>query len=1343
MAARLNQTTDLRLAALEILDQAVEGVCAERATLFLLDDTSGCARLSVCVSRGKDQGVHKEKMRSLCFDVDGTSIAGSVAMSGAPILVADAYEDARFNREVDRKTGFRTRSIACVPLCGAPGRGAMPTSNVVGVLQAVNRVDGKAFSAVDLGVLSRFAAVGGALVQRLRLVIALQEARRRSEELLVLMRDIPAQAAEGGVGGAVRAIIRTAYRMMECERVTVMLVDKATGNLVIQESKDATGVVVGRGKGIAGDVFTSGRLTNVADAHQDPRFDAATDIATRFRTGSVLAAPIRGEGGSVVGVLMAINRLFDASDLAAFTGAGSRHGPDDISSASTEPTHSPPAVSSRTLSLLSPAGEPQPSSPSFGARPPHSRDSSSATAPPDPEARSAAGSPSSPVLPASLSPAATTGEPRRPAVSASASRASAARPPPPPLGSRRRPSSASPGQPDTIHRSGSHSGARAAPGSRRPDAPAKVFFPFTTADERVMQALVGQAGVEISRAAASRELKRSRDVTAALLDVVHASATQQSLRGLVNRVISATRRLLRPERVSLFLVDSTRGVLVLMNSDDARGLRIRIGDGLAGTVARTGRPLNVPDAYASPLFDPSTDAETGFRTSSVLTVPISLPSPGVHFAPTLSRRAARPHENPPIAVLQAINKADGAPFDDQDVSAMSAFAVEVALALKRRSVETVLMGIIDEGRHKGGGGGGSAEARRRHGIKGQAVSRSAPVSPAGSDDDQSDGGEPLADDDAALLAAAVSLPAGAGAGRGSQPSRGVISPIPEQGSGDGDGSPRRPRRPSLGSGSPKKRNRRATMASLSALKGRPGHRSRRVSSTTVEDVAAQVRARERQVAVSLLTYYDDEQATSRITAAAAGRPAAGPGSRPSAGASWPDGLGAAARGAAMDSRDPLLTWSWDIFSLWDGGSDAGEAGLKSAVASMLGQFALIRRFKVDGGVLAAFVDAVRDRYHENAFHNWRHAVAVMQASFLILCHTGSASMLTFVDIFACLVAALCHDIDHPGTSNGFLIASEDPLALLHNDDAPLERHHSSTAARLLQDDRYDVFAALNPEDRKRVRKVMIGAILATDMSKHMGHVKSLAERAARLAASLSRPGGDDDDDDAGPAARLFPGGPMIVRATSSIVAVSSASSSPDISHAASSAINSLMRRSSAAAVRTKKATRPPAFDRNDPDDRLALVESLVHTADLSGQAFPVPVARRWGDGIIAEFTREASLFESHGLSAPLFITNLRTDQQQASLQSGFIGAMVLPLWERMQDVLQALDEPVQNLKTNLLLYERAAGKVPAGESPEADADTGSEGGEGAGGGTDCEDTPGCDEEDEQAAVVVPEGAGME
>jgi putative ABC transport system ATP-binding protein len=104
---------------------------AERSSLFLVEGDF----LALKVAE------HLQELGEIRFPV-GTGIAGVVAQTGNAIRIDDAYADPRFNRDVDRQTGFRTRSILCLPVKNQQGK-------VFAVAQLLNRRDGKPFDETD------------------------------------------------------------------------------------------------------------------------------------------------------------------------------------------------------------------------------------------------------------------------------------------------------------------------------------------------------------------------------------------------------------------------------------------------------------------------------------------------------------------------------------------------------------------------------------------------------------------------------------------------------------------------------------------------------------------------------------------------------------------------------------------------------------------------------------------------------------------------------------------------------------------------------------------------------------------------------------------------------------------------------------------------------------------------------------------------------------------------------------------------------------------------------------------------------------------------------------------
>ncbi|MFT7244071.1 MAG: putative methionine-R-sulfoxide reductase with GAF domain, partial [Candidatus Azotimanducaceae bacterium] len=120
---------------------------AERASLFLVDSKKESLILRVT----EELPVHEDIRIPI-----GSGIAGAVATSGEAVIVADAYEDDRFNRDVDLKFGYRTKSILALPIHNRDGE-------VFAVVQLLNRNDGESFTEADqnkvLSVVSELALI--------------------------------------------------------------------------------------------------------------------------------------------------------------------------------------------------------------------------------------------------------------------------------------------------------------------------------------------------------------------------------------------------------------------------------------------------------------------------------------------------------------------------------------------------------------------------------------------------------------------------------------------------------------------------------------------------------------------------------------------------------------------------------------------------------------------------------------------------------------------------------------------------------------------------------------------------------------------------------------------------------------------------------------------------------------------------------------------------------------------------------------------------------------------------------------------------------------------------------
>ena len=87
-----------------------------------------------------------------------------------------------------------------------------------------------------------------------------------------------------------------------------------------------------------------------------------------------------------------------------------------------------------------------------------------------------------------------------------------------------------------------------------------------------------------------------------------------------------------------------------------------------------------------------------------------------------------------------------------------------------------------------------------------------------------------------------------------------------------------------------------------------------------------------------------------------------------------------------------------------------------------------------------------------------------------------------IHTFSFLLAAISHDLGHPGVNNPFLVNTMDRLAIRYNDKSILENMHVAKAYQIIQQPETNIFAEMEPEEFRTVRHLMISCILATDMS---------------------------------------------------------------------------------------------------------------------------------------------------------------------------------------------------------------------------------------------------------------------
>lgn len=152
-----------------IMDVAKRVMNAEGSSLMLTEPESGELYLKVARSpKGELITAHQKIPR-------GHGIAGWVYDNNQSTLVPDAYEDPRFYREVDKKTGFHTRSIVCVPL--------QRDGKSFGVLQVLNPIDKPSFDPTDLEAFEAYANLAATAILKVQLIEEQQRRARFQQEL--------------------------------------------------------------------------------------------------------------------------------------------------------------------------------------------------------------------------------------------------------------------------------------------------------------------------------------------------------------------------------------------------------------------------------------------------------------------------------------------------------------------------------------------------------------------------------------------------------------------------------------------------------------------------------------------------------------------------------------------------------------------------------------------------------------------------------------------------------------------------------------------------------------------------------------------------------------------------------------------------------------------------------------------------------------------------------------------------------------------------------------------------------------------------------------------------------
>jgi len=157
--------------------------------------------------------------------------------------------------------------------------------------------------------------------------------------------------------------------------------------------------------------------------------------------------------------------------------------------------------------------------------------------------------------------------------------------------------------------------------------------------------------------------KKVRDFTR-LLELAKAMSVEKDLYALLDLIVQRTTEVMEADRTSLYLVDADKQQLWtrIAQGLEIKEVRVPIGTGISGHVAKTRETVNIQDAYLDPRFDRAWDVKTGYRTRSILCMPLLT------------------HEDRVVGVIQVLNK-EGGVFTSYDESLLAALGSHAAIAL--------------------------------------------------------------------------------------------------------------------------------------------------------------------------------------------------------------------------------------------------------------------------------------------------------------------------------------------------------------------------------------------------------------------------------------------------------------------------------------------------------------------------------------------------------------------------------------------------------------------------------------------------------------------------------------
>ena len=298
---------------------------------------------------------------------------------------------------------------------------------------------------------------------------------------------------------------------------------------------------------------------------------------------------------------------------------------------------------------------------------------------------------------------------------------------------------------------------------------------------------------------------------------------------------------------------------------------------------------------------------------------------------------------------------------------------------------------------------------------------------------------------------------------------------------------------------------------------------------------------------------------------------------------------------------------------------------------MLDSFGLINDKIMPTEKLEPFLISVENQYLiSTLYHNSLHGADITQSICLFFNYSNAEeiSHTKALDLLSIIIAALGHDIGHPGLTNNFHINSLSNLAITYNDSSCLENFHLATLFKTLRKDETNIFEKLSTQDFKKIRKKMISEILATDMAIHG---KIISNIRAKIPEHLL----EEKENNKNNKFELI----------------------TDINN-----------------------------EETTNDEQQALLDYFIHSADLGHNTKKFKISLKWVELLSNEFWLQGDKEKKMNLNVSFLCDRDNTDVPKS--QVGFIGGFILPTFNYLIIMFPSLRFTVDNAKNNIKEWQK-------------------------------------------------------